>query len=71
MRTRPFIRTLEFCGKKDTRRTQPRKANEMAMEMIRVYSEFAEKTLAMPVIVGRKSRIESFAGAKATFTMKR
>ena len=71
MRTRPFIRTLEFLWQEGhTAHATAEEANEMAMEMIRVYSEFAEKTLAMPVIVGRKSRIESFAGAKATFTME-
>ncbi|CAL6355811.1 unnamed protein product [Bathycoccus prasinos] len=65
MRTRPFIRTLET-----TAHATAEEANAMAMEMIKVYSEFAEKTLAMPVIVGKKSSIESFAGAKATFTME-
>ena len=71
MRTRPFIRTLEFLWQEGhTAHATAEEANEMAMEMIKVYSEFAEKTLAMPVIVGKKSRIESFAGAKATYTME-
>ena len=71
MRTRPFIRTLEFLWQEGhTAHATAEEANAMAMEMIKVYSEFAEKTLAMPVIVGKKSSIESFAGAKATFTME-
>ena len=71
MRTRPFIRTLEFLWQEGhTAHATPEEAREMAMEMIKVYSEFAENTCAMPVIVGKKSKIESFAGAKATFTME-
>ena len=40
------------------------------MKMIDVYREFAEDVAAMPVVVGRKSRLESFAGAVATYTIE-
>ena len=40
------------------------------MRMLGVYKEFAENVLAIPVIVGRKSDKEKFAGAYATYTME-
>jgi prolyl-tRNA synthetase len=40
------------------------------MQMIRVYAEFAQTQAAMPVIPGRKSRVESFAGANVTYTIE-
>ena len=38
--------------------------------MIRVYEDVAVNLAAMPVIAGRKSRLESFAGANATYTIE-
>ena len=40
------------------------------MQMIEAYREFAEDVAAMPVVVGRKSRVESFAGANVTYTIE-
>ncbi len=40
------------------------------MRMIDMYADFATGTLAMPVVAGRKSRIESFAGANCTYTIE-
>ena len=40
------------------------------MEMIRIYADFASSQAAMPVILGRKSRVESFAGADVTYTIE-
>lgn len=40
------------------------------MKMLRVYEEFAVSQAAIPVISGRKSRIESFAGANITYTIE-
>lgn len=40
------------------------------MTMLRLYEEFAVTQAAMPVIPGRKSRIESFAGANITYTIE-
>lgn len=45
-------------------------AEAEAVQMINVYREFAEDVAAMPVIVGRKSRVESFAGANCTYTIE-
>lgn len=38
--------------------------------MISLYAEFARNVAAMPVLVGRKSRLESFAGANSTYTIE-
>ena len=38
--------------------------------MINIYTEFSETIAAMPVVAGRKSRIESFAGADCTYTIE-
>ncbi len=38
--------------------------------MISIYAEFARDVAAMPVVVGRKSRLESFAGANSTYTIE-
>ncbi len=40
------------------------------MRMLGVYREFAENVLAIPVVTGRKSEKEKFAGAHATYTME-
>lgn len=40
------------------------------MRMIRIYEAFARDIAAIPVIVGKKSKIESFAGANATYTIE-
>ena len=45
-------------------------ATEEASKMLDVYAEFARGQAAMPVVQGRKSSIESFAGARATFTIE-
>ncbi|KIZ05449.1 prolyl-tRNA synthetase [Monoraphidium neglectum] len=71
MRTRPFVRTLEFLWQEGhTAHATAEEAEEEAMRMIRVYEEFAVTQAAMPVIPGRKSRIESFAGANITYTIE-
>ena len=64
MRTRPFIRTLEFLWQEGhTAHATGAEAEAKAIEMVNVYAEFAEDIAAMPVIVGRKSAVKSFAGA--------
>ena len=71
MRTRPFIRTLEFLWQEGhTAHATAEEAEAKAMEMIRVYADFAVTQAAMPVIPGRKSRVESFAGANVTYTIE-
>jgi prolyl-tRNA synthetase len=45
-------------------------AEAMALAMVREYADFAERTAALPVVAGRKSRVESFAGAVTTYTIE-
>jgi prolyl-tRNA synthetase len=71
MRTRPFIRTLEFLWQEGhTAHATGAEAEAKAIEMVNVYAEFAETIAAMPVVVGRKSAVESFAGADRTYTIE-
>ena len=42
----------------------------MARQMVGVYKEFAVSVAAMPVVAGRKSRVETFAGANTTYTIE-
>ena len=70
MRTRPFIRTLEFLWQEGhTAHATGEEAEARAIEMIDCYRRFAEEVAAMPVVVGRKSRVESFAGADCTVSV--
>ena len=58
MRTRPFVRTLEFLWQEGhTAHATADEAEEEALRMIRIYEEFASLTAAMPVVVGRKVRL--------------
>jgi prolyl-tRNA synthetase len=71
MRTRPFIPTLEFLWQEGhTAHATAKEAREEAMAMVRLYETFAVEAAAIPVVAGRKSRSESFAGADATFTIE-
>lgn len=69
--TRPFLRTSEFLWQEGhTAHADAEEAQEETMRMLGVYKEFAENVLAIPVIVGKKSEKEKFAGAVATYTME-
>ena len=69
--TRPFLRTSEFLWQEGhTAHATFEEAQEETMRMLDVYKEFAENVLAIPVITGRKSEKEKFAGAYATYTME-
>ena len=69
--TRPFLRTSEFLWQEGhTIHATAEEAQDMTMEMLEVYREVAEEELAMPVLVGRKSDKEKFAGARATYSME-
>lgn len=71
MRTRPFIRTSEFLWQEGhTAHATAAEAAAETRQMIGVYEDFARARAAMPVVAGRKSRIESFAGANVTFTIE-
>ncbi len=69
--TRPFLRTSEFLWQEGhTVHSTEEEAMEETMRMLKVYKDFAEETLAIPVICGRKTEKEKFAGAVATFGME-
>lgn len=69
--TRPFLRTSEFLWQEGhTVHATEEEAMEETMRMLELYKDFAEETLAIPVITGRKTEKEKFAGAVATFGME-
>ncbi len=71
MRTRMFLRTAEFLWQEGhTAHATQEEALEEAIKMLNVYSDFAEKFMAVPVIKGIKSANERFAGAIETFTIE-
>lgn len=71
LRTRLFLRTLEFLWQEGhTAHATAEEAEEEARRMLEVYREFAEEEMAIPVIVGRKSESERFAGAVHTYTIE-
>ncbi|KAJ4951559.1 hypothetical protein NE237_028391 [Protea cynaroides] len=71
MRTKPFIRTLEFLWQEGhTAHATLEEAEEEALKMMEVYKNFAYEQAAIPVIPGRKSRRETFAGALRTYTIE-
>lgn len=69
--TRPFLRTLEFLWQEGhTAHATREEAAEEVQRMLEVYREVAEDVLALPVIAGRKSENEKFAGAMATYAIE-
>jgi len=71
MRTKLFLRTLEFFWQEGhTAHAMSEEAEEETLRMIEVYRDFAENEAAVPVIVGRKSETERFAGANETYTIE-
>ena len=69
--TRPFLRTSEFLWQEGhTVHATEEEAMEETIKMLGVYKEFAENVLAIPVLCGRKTEKEKFAGAVATFGME-
>ncbi|MDC9723934.1 MAG: proline--tRNA ligase [Urechidicola sp.] len=71
MRTRLFLRTAEFLWQEGhTAHATKEEALDEAKLMQKVYAEFAENFMAMPVIQGSKSESERFAGALETYTIE-
>ena len=67
--TRPFLRTTEFLWQEGhTAHATEAEAHDEALRMLETYREFLEREMAIPVLVGRKSEREKFAGAVATYT---
>jgi prolyl-tRNA synthetase len=71
MRTRLFLRTLEFYWQEGhTAHVSSEEAVEETLRMLNTYSDFAVNDAAVPVIPGRKSTAEKFAGAVNSYTIE-
>ncbi|MCD6519195.1 MAG: proline--tRNA ligase [Anaerolineae bacterium] len=71
LRTRPFLRTMEFLWQEGhTAHATAEEAMEETLRMLDVYADFAINDAAIPVIKGRKSEREKFAGAVASYTIE-
>ena len=69
--TRPFLRTTEFLWQEGhTLHASEAEAEEETLKMLEVYREFSESILAMPVLHGRKTDKEKFAGALRTYAIE-
>ncbi|MCI8326709.1 MAG: proline--tRNA ligase [Lachnospiraceae bacterium] len=69
--TRPFLRSREFLWQEGhTAHATAEEAEERTIQMLNVYADFCEEVLAMPVVRGRKTEKEKFAGAEATYTIE-
>ncbi len=69
--TRPFLRSREFLWQEGhTAHATAKEAEERTLQMLNVYADFCEQVLAIPVIKGRKTDKEKFAGAEATYTIE-
>ncbi len=69
--TRPFIRTTEFLWQEGhTAHETADEAREETLRILHLYREFSETVLAMPVLAGRKSDSERFAGAAQTYSIE-
>ena len=69
--TRPFLRSREFLWQEGhTAHATAEEAEQRTIQMLNLYADFCEEILAMPVIRGRKTEKEKFAGAEATYTIE-
>lgn len=70
-RTYLFLRTMEFLWQEGhTCHATEEGAKKEALRALKMYQDFDEKTLAIPVLVGEKSESEKFPGAKKTYTVE-
>ena len=69
--TRPFLRSREFLWQEGhTLHASAQEAEERTQMMLKVYYDFVTEDLAIPLICGRKTESEKFAGAKDTYTIE-
>ena len=69
--TRPFLRSREFLWQEGhTAHATAAEAEERTIQMLNVYARFCEEVLAVPVIKGKKTDKEKFAGAESTYTIE-
>jgi prolyl-tRNA synthetase len=71
LRTKLFLRTLEFFWQEGhTAHATAEEAEAETRQMVDVYTDFARNEAAIPVIPGRKSEAEKFAGANITYSLE-
>ena len=69
--TRPFLRTSEFLWQEGhTAHRNEEEAQEETLKMLEVYRDFVETDLAVPVLTGKKTENEKFAGALSTYCIE-
>jgi len=69
--TKPFLRTTEFLWQEGhTAHATKREADEEVMKILNLYKDLIENYLAIPVLIGKKSEREKFAGALYTTTLE-
>ena len=69
--TRPFLRSREFFWQEGhTVHATKEEAEKETLDMLNVYKTFFEEYLAIPVLAGRKTEKEKFAGAEYTYTIE-
>lgn len=69
--TRPFLRSREFLWQEGhTIHATAEEAKEETIRMLNCYADFHEHDLAIPVIKGRKTESDKFAGAEATYAIE-
>ncbi|MCJ7801170.1 MAG: proline--tRNA ligase, partial [Candidatus Marinimicrobia bacterium] len=71
MRTRLFLRTTEFLWQEGhTAHATAKEAEEETLTILEIYRRLAEEILAIPVLTGRKTESEKFAGAEHTYSIE-
>ncbi len=69
--TRPFLRSMEFLWQEGhTAHATAEDAEERTIQMLNLYAAFCEEVLAIPMIKGKKTDKEKFAGAHSTYTIE-
>ena len=69
--TRPFLRGREFFWQEGhTIHETPQEAIDETLQILDIYADFAQKELMIPVIKGKKTESEKFAGAQDTYTIE-
>jgi prolyl-tRNA synthetase len=69
--TRPFLRSMEFLWQEGhTAHATAEEAEARTIQMLNLYADFCEQVLAIPMIKGRKTDKEKFAGAHSTYTIE-
>jgi len=69
--TRPFLRSMEFLWQEGhTAHATAEEAQERTQQMLNLYADFCEEILAIPMVRGKKTDKEKFAGAEETYTIE-